>query len=111
MMFAGTVTAFHDTADLLALAEQRLPAVDPGATAFGATGLGLLGEVGREAYQRWREATEARVQEARAHARRVRELAELLGHATGGFRDAQESVRRGHRELDDTDGIDGAGVS
>jgi hypothetical protein len=109
MMLAGTVTAIHATADLLGEAERRLPAVDPGATAFGATGLGLLGEVGREAYLRWQEATEARVREARSHASRVRELAEVVGHATGGFREAQDSAQRGHREL--LAGDDGAGVA
>ena len=108
MMLAGTATAIHATADLLDAAEQRLPAVDPGSTAFGASALGLLGEVGREAYLRWQEATAARVREARAHATRVRELAELLGHATAGLREAQETVQRGHRELT---GADGRGVA
>jgi hypothetical protein len=83
-------------------------AVNPGATAFGAAGLGLLGEVGREAYLRWQEATEARVREARAHADRVRELAELGGHATVGFRETQQTAERGHRELG---GADGPGVA
>lgn len=104
MMLAGTATAIHATADLLSAAEQTLPAVDPGATAFGATGLGLLGEVGREAYRRWQEATEARIREARAHAARVRELAELVDHAAAGLRAAQETAQRGHRALAAADG-------
>lgn len=99
MMLAGTVTAIHATADLLGAAEQSLPAVDPGATAFGAAGLGLLGAVGRQAYVRWQEATEARVREARAHAARVRELAELAGHAAAGFRETQDAAERGHRDV------------
>jgi hypothetical protein len=107
-MLAGTVTAIHATADLLGAAERRLPAVDPGATAFGAAGLGLLGEVGREAYLRWQEATESRVREARAHATRVRDLAELVAGVAGGFREVQETAERGHRELT---GDDGPGVA
>jgi len=99
MMLAGTVTAIHATADLLGAAERRLPAVDPGATAFGAGGLGLLGEVGREAYLRWQEAIDARLREARAHAARVRELAELVAHATGSLSEAHHSAGRAQREL------------
>lgn len=108
MMLAGTVAAIHETADLLVAAELRLPAVDPGATAFGAAGLGLLGEVGREAYRCWQQATDARVREARAHAALVRELAEVVKHATGGLNEAQHSAGRAHRELA---GADDAGVA
>src|SRR5690606_4953842 len=109
MMLAGTATAIHATADLLGAAEQGLPTVDPGAAAFGASALGLLGAIGREASLRWQEATEARVREARAHAVRVRELAELVGQATAGLREAQEeAAQRGHRELT---GADGRGVA
>jgi hypothetical protein len=39
----------------------------------------------------------------------VRELAEVVGHATGGFREAQDGAERGHREL--LAGDDGAGVA
>jgi hypothetical protein len=98
MMLAGTVAAIHATADLLGDAERRLPAVDPGATAFGAGGLGLLGDVGREAYRHWRVALQARAEEARAHAARVRELAELATQATGGFREADHEAGRAIRE-------------
>jgi hypothetical protein len=98
MMLAGTVTAIHATADLLGDAERRLPAVDPGATAFGAAGLGLLGEVGREAYVRWQAATDARVREARAHAARVRDLADLVRQATGGLSEAHRSAGEAHRD-------------
>jgi hypothetical protein len=99
MMLAGTVTAIHATADLLGDAERRLPAVDPGATAFGARGLGLLGEVGQEAYRHWQAAMNARVREARAHAARVRDLADLVDHAMGGFAEAQHSAERAQRDL------------
>ena len=105
MMLAGTVTAIHATADLLGDAERRLPAVDPGATAFGARGLGLLGEVGQEAYGHWQAAMNARVREARAHAARVRDLAELVDHAAGGFREAQHSAGQIHRTLADEPGV------
>ncbi|MBX6749804.1 MAG: hypothetical protein IRY85_09045 [Micromonosporaceae bacterium] len=99
MMLAGTVTAIHATADLLGEAERRLPAVDPGATAFGARGLGLLGEVGQDAYRHWQAAMNARVREARAHAARVRDLADLVDHAAGGFHEAQQSAGQAHRDL------------
>ncbi len=101
MMLAGTVAAIHATADLLGDAERRLPAVDPGATAFGAGGLGLLGDVGREAYRQWRVALDARAEEARVHAARVRELAELAGQATGGFSEANEEAGRVVREAEE----------
>lgn len=99
MMLAGTVTAIHATADLLGDAERRLPAVDPGATAFGARGLGLLGEVGQEAYRHWQAAMNARVREARAHAARLRELADLVDHAVGGFTEAHHSAVQVQRKL------------
>lgn len=107
-MLAGTVPAIHATADLLDAAEQRLPAAGPGPTAFGAGGLGLLGEVGRAAYQRWQEGVDARLREARAHAQRVRELAELVARATGGFSEAQHGAGRANRELA---GADDPGVA
>lgn len=99
MMLAGTVRAIHATADLLGDAEQRLPAVDPGATAFGARGLGLLGEVGQEAYRQWQAALNARAQEARAHAARVRDLADLVDRAAGRFTEAHQEAGQVHRDL------------
>jgi hypothetical protein len=99
-MLTGTVAAIDAVADLLGAAEQRLPAVDPGATAFGAGGLGLLGEVGRGAYLAWQTGLDARVREARAHEARVRELAQLVADATGGLADADHSAGQAHQSSD-----------
>jgi hypothetical protein len=92
MMLADAVEALHTLAERLGAAGQRLAAVDPGAGAFGAGGLGLLGEVGREAYVRFQVALDARVAEARAHAERVREFAEAVGRTAGGFADAEDQA-------------------
>ena len=99
-MLTGTVEAIDAVADLLGAAEQRLPGVDPGPTAFGAGGLGLLGELGRDAYLAWQSGLEARVREAQAHEVRVRELAQLVADATGGLAEADHSAGQAHRSTD-----------
>jgi hypothetical protein len=100
MMLSDTVVAIDAMADLLGAVEQRLPAVDPGARAFGAGGAGLLGELGRDAYLVWQVGLDARVQEARAHGPRVRDLAQLVAEATGGLADADHAAGQGHRRPD-----------
>ena len=99
-MLTGTVGAIDTLADLLGAAEQRLPAVDPGPTAFGAGGLGLLAELGRDAYLLWQSGLDARVREARAHGMRVRELAQLVADATGGLAEADRSAGQAHQSTD-----------
>jgi len=86
-MLRSTVAAIQTAADELTEAEQRLRPLDPGAAAFGAGALGLLGDLGREAYRQWQAALDARVREAAEHARRLREFAgmvERAGDALGG---------------------------
>jgi hypothetical protein len=100
MMLTDTVVAIDAVADLLGAVEQRLPTVDPGATAFGAGGVGLLGELGRNAYVVWQVGLAARVHEARAHAPRVRDLAQLVADATGSLADADHSAGQAHRSPD-----------
>src|SRR5262245_58468725 len=99
-MLRSIVAAIRASADDLAEAQRRLGAVDPGATAFGATGLGLLGEVGRQAHRHWEAALEARVREARAHEERLRDLADLVDRTGGGFAEASESIGRVQRDMD-----------
>jgi hypothetical protein len=95
---SGVVAAIRVTGDLLGEAAQQLPAVDPGATAFGAGGPGRLGELGRDLYLQWQRGVDARVREAHAHAARVHDLADLASHTAGGFADANESARSEHRD-------------
>jgi hypothetical protein len=97
-MLRSTVAAIQATADELAEVRRRLGTVDPGATAFGAVGLGLLGEAGRQAYRHWRAALDARAREADAHAGRLRELADVMSRTDGGFAEASDTVARAQRE-------------
>jgi hypothetical protein len=90
--WSGSVAAIRVTGDLLGEAGQHLPAVDPGAIAFGAGGPGRLGDVGRDLYLQWQRALDARAREAQSHAARVHDLADLAGHAAGGFADADQSA-------------------
>jgi hypothetical protein len=106
MMLTGTVGAVDAVADLLGAVEQRLPAVDPGATAFGAGGAGLLGQLGRDAYLVWQVGLAARVREARAHGPRVRDLAQLVAAAMGSLADADHNAGQAHRRPDGGAGAD-----
>ena len=82
-MLWGTVSRLRETAELLDETGQRLSGIDPGPTAFGAGGLGLLGDVGHEVYRQWRAALEARSREASEHASRTQALAQAVTAATG----------------------------
>jgi hypothetical protein len=97
---SGAVAAIRGTGDLLGDAGQRLPAADPGPSAFGAGGPGRLGDVGRDLYLQWQRGLDARAREAQAHAWRVYELADLADRATGGFTEANETARSQHRDAD-----------
>src|SRR5688572_2457536 len=110
MMLADTVAALHETADLLGEVGSRLTAVDPGAIAFGAGSLGLLGEVGREAHALWQGAIDARVREARDHEERMREFAVAVARAAGGFADAESDAGRVQHPADVDVAQPGAGV-
>jgi hypothetical protein len=100
MMLSGTVIAIDAVADLLGAVEHQLAAIDPGATAFGAGAVGLLGDLGRDTYLVWQSGLDARVQEARAHGPRVRDLAHLVAEATGSLADAEHSAGQAHRRPD-----------
>lgn len=105
---SGAVAAIRVTGDLLGEAGQQLPAIDPGATAFGAGGPGRLGDLGRDLYLHWQRGLDARGREAQAHAARVYDLADLAWRTAGGFTDADESARNPSR--DDGDAGAGAGM-
>ena len=93
-MLWGTVSRLRETAELLDEAGQRLSVIDPGPTAFGAGGLGLLGDVGHEAYLHWRAALDARSREASAHAGRGHELAQAVTVAAEALSAADSDVQR-----------------
>jgi hypothetical protein len=91
MMLRGIVADLRATAQLLG--EAGLTGVDPGPTAFGAGGPGVLGEVGREAAMRWQSALDARTRETRAHATRVGEVAEAVARAADATAGADADAR------------------
>jgi len=95
---SGAVVAIRVTGDLLGESGQQLPAVDPGADAFGAGGPGRLGDVGRDLYLQWQRGLEARVREALAHSARVQEFADLVSRTAGSFADANDGARGQHRD-------------
>jgi hypothetical protein len=93
MALTGTAAALHEAADRIDEAARRLATADPGAPAFGGSGAGRLGELGRALHLRWLRAQDARVSEASAHAQRVRQLAELVARASAGLAEADRSAR------------------
>src|SRR5690242_2266399 len=91
---SGAVTALHSTAERLEEGALALTTADPGPSAFGAGAPGRLGEVGRGLNLVWQRALDARVREARRHATRLHELADLAGRAAGGLLEVNQSVRQ-----------------
>jgi hypothetical protein len=91
---SGAVSALHGTAERLEEAALALTTADPGPGAFGAGAPGRLGEAGRGLSVVWQRALDARVREARSHAARLHELADLAGRAAGGLHDVNQSVRQ-----------------
>jgi hypothetical protein len=96
-MSGGTDSTLRQTGELFEEAGRRLSVVDPGPTAFGAGGLGVLGEVGHEAYLRWQTALDARSREATAHATRLHEVAVVVARAVAALGDADRDAQRGVR--------------
>jgi hypothetical protein len=96
-MLRSAVAAIHAAADEVADVERGLAAADPGASAFGASGLGLLGDVSREAYRHYQVALDARAREARAHAERLRGLAQLIERTGTAFAEADDAAMRDQR--------------
>ena len=86
-------------AQTLSEAHGRIGALDPGARAFGVTGAGRLGDLGHDLYLLTQRALDARAREASAHATRLHDLADLVGRASGGYADIDESARRGQPEV------------
>ncbi len=99
-MLRSTVAAIQAAADELAQAERRLRPLDPGAVAFGAGARGLLGDLGREAYQQWQTALDARARAAAEHAQRLREFAGVVERAGDSLADAEAGAAQAQREPD-----------
>jgi hypothetical protein len=96
-MSGGTDSSLRQAAELLDEAGRRLSVLDPGPTAFGAGGLGVLGDVGREAHRRWLAALDARSREAAAHAVRLHEVADLVTRTVSALADADSDAQPGVR--------------
>jgi hypothetical protein len=91
---SGAVVALRAAGELLGEAGRQLTAVDPGSRAFGASGPGRFGDVGRDLYLEWQRALDARVREALAHAARLEDLAGAVARAAGGYLNIDDGARR-----------------
>ena len=84
----------ESAADMLSTVDRSVPALDVPAGAFGATGVGTPGRVGRELHARWRAALDARAREAADVAARLSEMAGALRTTQRAYADADEAVAR-----------------
>lgn len=91
---AGTVSALRRSGETLTEAVGRLDRVDPGPQPFGAGAPGRLGDLGRELYEQWQRALDARGREAAAHSARLHEVAAGVADAAGAYADADDSAHR-----------------
>lgn len=96
---AGTVNALRQAGDTVAEAGAHLLALEPGPTAFGATGPGQLGVLGGELHEIFQYALDARSREASAHAARLHDAADAVVRAAGGYGDVDEAARRAQPEV------------
>lgn len=85
---------FHGAADRLAAGAAALPALDPGAIAFGADQPGRLGSVGQLLHAHWSTALGARTREIATHAARLDDTAADLRAAERQYRAADEESGR-----------------
>ena len=81
-------------ADMLTTVDRSVPALEVPAGAFGATGIGTPGRVGRQLHAHWRAVLEARAREAADVAARLSEMAEALRTTRRAYADADEAVAR-----------------
>ena len=84
----------ESAADVLTTVDHSLPALDVPAGAFGATGVGTPGRVGRQLHAHWRAVLEARAREAADVAGRLGEMARALRATQRSYADADEAVAR-----------------
>jgi hypothetical protein len=84
----------ESAADVLTTVDHALPALDVPAGAFGATGVGTPGRVGRQLHDHWRAVLEARAREAADVAARLSEMAGALRTTQRAYADSDEAVAR-----------------
>lgn len=90
----------ESAADVLTTVDHSIPALDVPAGAFGATGVGMPGRLGRELHAHWRSVLQARAREAADVAARLSEMAQALRTTQRAYADADEAVaRRVEREI------------
>jgi Excreted virulence factor EspC, type VII ESX diderm len=84
----------ESAADVLTTVDHSIPALDVPVGAFGATGVGMPGRVGRELHAHWRSVLQARAREAADVAARLSEMAQALRTTQRAYADADEAVAR-----------------
>jgi hypothetical protein len=84
----------ESAADVLSTVDRSIPALDVPAGAFGATGVGMPGRMGRRLHVHWRAVLEARAREAADVAARLSEMARALRTTQRAYADADEAVAR-----------------
>ena len=84
----------ESAADVLTTVDRSVPALEVPAGAFGATGAGVPGRIGRQLHTRWRAVLEARAREAADVAARLSELARAARATQRAYADADEAVAR-----------------
>jgi hypothetical protein len=84
----------ESAADVLSTVDRSVPALDVPAGAFGATGVGTPGRIGRQLHAHWRAVLQARAGEAADVAARLSEMAAALRATQRDYADADEAVAR-----------------
>jgi hypothetical protein len=84
----------ESAADALTTVERSVPALEVPAGAFGATGVGVPGRLGRRLHTHWRAVLEARAGEAAEAAARLADMAQALRATQRAYADADEAVAR-----------------
>lgn len=87
-----TARTLRRVAAMLADAGTRLPAVDPGAAAFGIGGVGRLADLGQDLSVQWQFALQARAREAAEHAARLEEIGDAVARAGGRYAEVEDTV-------------------
>jgi hypothetical protein len=84
----------ESAADALTTVDRSIPALEVPAGAFGATGVGVPGRIGRRLHAHWRAVIEARAREAADAATRLADMALALRATQREYADADEAVAR-----------------
>jgi uncharacterized protein YukE len=84
----------ESAADMLTTVDRSVPALEVRPGAFGATGVGTPGRVGRQLHAHWRAVLEARAREAAEVAARLSEMAAALRTTQRAYADADDAVAR-----------------